>query len=132
MFLADGEEMPRPAPPWEGCPCSRPVTSSIQPRSCLSPPEKGNRSLGSSTLERELGFAFQQLGTTAGETPRSVTTSGQQHDAWSRRGVCLELSASAQRPGTEETCYHPQRRDRVWPGHPVRPPQAVSVLPLQG
>lgn len=71
MFLADGEEMPRPSPPWEGCPCSRLVTFSVQPRSCLSPLEKGNRSLASSTMERELGFAFQRLGAAAGETSLS-------------------------------------------------------------
>lgn len=72
MFLADGEEMPRPGPPWEGCPrvLSPCLLFSFQPRSFLSPPEKGNHSLGSSTMERALVFAFcfQQLGAAGGET----------------------------------------------------------------
>lgn len=43
---------------------------SSQPRSFLSPPEKGNHSLGSSTMERALVFAFrsQQLRAAGGET----------------------------------------------------------------
>lgn len=43
---------------------------SFQPRGFLSPPEKGNHSLGSSTMERALVFAFrfQQLGAAGGET----------------------------------------------------------------
>lgn len=42
---------------------------SLQPRSFLSPPEKGNHSLGSSTMEQALVFAFcsQQPGATGGE-----------------------------------------------------------------
>lgn len=42
---------------------------SLQPRSFLSPPEKGNQSPGSSTMEQALVFAFcsQQPGATGGE-----------------------------------------------------------------
>lgn len=66
MFSADGGDA-KACPPQEGCLCSHPV-SSRQPRSFLSPPEKGNHSLGSSTMERALVFAFcsQQPGAAGG------------------------------------------------------------------
>lgn len=75
---------------------------SFQPRSFLSPPEKGNHSLGSSTMERALVFAFhfQQLGATGRETSS--------YHVWLTKrclvkaGVCLVLSTSQQSwPGTE-------------------------------
>lgn len=76
MFLADGEEMPRPGPPWEGCLCSHPASSSPFSQGASSlPPEKGNRSLASSTMERALvsAFCFQQLGLAGGETSGYTT-----------------------------------------------------------
>ena len=59
---------------------------SSQPGSFLSPPETGNHSLGSSTVERPLVFAFcfQQLGAAGGGTSR--------YDVWLTKG-CLVKAA---------------------------------------
>lgn len=56
----------------------------FQPSSFLSPPEKGNHGLGSSTMERALVFAFcfQQLGAARGET--SILQHVSQSNTWPR------------------------------------------------
>lgn len=66
---------------------------SFQPSSFLSPPEKGNHSLGSFTMERALLFAFcfQQPAAARGET--SILRHVSQSNAWPQER-CLELSTS--------------------------------------
>lgn len=69
MFSADGGDA-KAWPSLGGLPVLSPcLLFSLQPRSFLSPPEKGNHSLGSSTMERALVFAFcsQQPGANGGE-----------------------------------------------------------------
>lgn len=68
MFSANGGDA-KAWPSLGGLPVLSPcLLFSLQPRSFLSPPEKGNHSLGSSTTERALVFAFcsQQLGAAGG------------------------------------------------------------------
>lgn len=68
MFSANGGDA-KAWPSLGGLPVLSPcLLFSLQPRSFLSPPEKGNHSLGSSTMEWALVFAFcsQQLGAAGG------------------------------------------------------------------
>lgn len=86
----------------------------FQPSSFLSPPEKGNHGLGSSTMERALVFAFcfQQLGAARGET--SILQHVSQSNTWPRER-CLELGGSSQGWLGTETSTHPTHVDEwVW------------------
>lgn len=72
---------------------------SLQPRSFLSPPEKGNHSLASSTMEQALVFAV----------PRS---------SW-RRGLCSAPLAATGMPGAQHRAGHqskplPKHTHHIW------------------
>lgn len=83
MFSGDGGDA-KAWPSLGGLPVLSPcLLFSLQPRSFLSPPEKGNHSLGSSTMEGALVFAFcsQQQGANGGG------------------GLCLPYLAAKATPG---------------------------------
>lgn len=114
MFLADGEEMPRPGPPWEGCPCSHPASSSPFGQGASSPPQKRGITAWAVPLWSghlyllSVSSSWEQL-----EGRPLVTTSGWQSDAWSRQ-LCVSGAQhlSAELAGDQTPVI--MRAKRVW------------------